>query len=87
MTSNRTDAKKMALYRNVSYGIGGASLLTTLYFGYKYLGYSPQFVGFLKYDKLFDVTPMIYTSKDFADNAKARNNEGYYVGWSLAAKF
>ncbi len=41
MKSNRDDAAKFALYRNISYGVGGASFLAAGYFFYQYFAFSP----------------------------------------------
>ena len=59
MTGLEKDADKFTLYRNISYGLGAASLLATGYFVYKAFTYAPQSLVSINYTPM-QIYPVLY---------------------------
>lgn len=86
MSGNRDDAKKNVLYRNVAYGVGGASLIATGYFMYRYLTFGTPGTAYYHDGNVFQFAPMVLTARDVPISPGAKN-DGIFLGCQLTFRF
>ncbi len=83
MDAQKKDSDKFSLYRNISYGIGAASLLTSGYFFYRYFAYAPAAGASLEYKKN-EIIPLIFSGYSMPGQ---RNSDRNFFGCGMLMRF
>lgn len=84
LEAEKEDAEKNALYRNISYGLGLASILTSVYFFYKYFIYKPELEVNRNFENIIDVHPLVFANKPFPSGI---NTESFFIGCNFTIRF